>query len=153
LRRRKFHGAVAFVGIVPLVGVGLILVGLVLGARDLGFLRRGRVGWARVLGKSPTSMRINGRRVVRVELELELPGGGKHRLVASTHRHEYVGDEPREQVLYDPDRPDRGVVVDAIRRVQVMDDGTLAPRVPASVYLIAPTIVVAGYVVVAAFFL
>jgi Protein of unknown function (DUF3592) len=149
MRRRKFHQAVGFVLLVPAIGLVLAAIGLLLGRRELATLRNGTVAYGKVVSMTPTHVKINKRRVMKIELDVP-SASGTQRVTCRTHRSELAKDDALEQVIFPPDRPDRAVLVDALSRIGVGSEGQLVPRRSAALYFIVPSLAVASWVIAAA---
>lgn len=140
LRRRHFSAGVAFVTVVPVVGLSLALSGLALGLGRARLLREGRLGFAKLVGKRATGARVNGRPVVALRFRLEVPepespGGYRlagarstaHEFEVRTHETRPLEDEPFEAVVYDPRRPSRALALDVLP-VHVTPEGEFHAR-------------------------
>ena len=89
-----------------------------------------------------------------MKIELDVPSAsGTQRVTCRTHRIELATDDALEQVIFAPGRPERAILVDAMTRLKVGDDGQLAPRFPPALFFVAPGIAIAGSAIVAALLL
>lgn len=137
LRRRHFSAGVVFVIVLPAAGLGLALAGLALGFGRADLLRRGQLGFARLVGRRATGARVNTRPVHALRFRLEVPapeapagyrsaasGPTAHEFEVKTHETRRLEDEPFEAVVYDPERPSRALPLDLLP-VQVTEHGEI----------------------------
>jgi hypothetical protein len=114
LRPAPFPAAfVLFLFFFPAVGLGVILAGAPTRWRAHGLLASGALARGRVVKQEPTNTRVNRQPVVKYTFEFEA-GGTVHHAILRTHAAAAVLDEERERILYDPQRPERAVVVDSL---------------------------------------
>lgn len=138
MRRRHFGGGVVSVLIFPCVGLGFVLFTFPGGLRARRLLRIGLLGWGRLISREPTRMRVNKQPVYRLTFRFADPraalpggpyrGGGSeesgaagfkssgtsYQVVCKTHEVERVTDEDEEPLLFDPDHPERAVMLDSL---------------------------------------
>ncbi len=122
MRMAPFSGAIAIVGIMPwLVGVMMFVVGVFLGRKKLALLRVGAVSQGRVIKRSPTNTRVNGRTVYKHVVHFVSSQGQLAVAYGRTHRTELL--EAEEQlVLYDPQQPHRSYLVGLLPRTMRIGD-------------------------------
>lgn len=113
MRRDIFEWYLGFFFILPLIGVIFIVVGLTQGARAVRLLTYGQPGLAVLASKTPTSTRINNRRVYKFIFQFNDPSGRQFEAVAKTHKPEQMelDDQARAAILYNPSRPSDAVVL------------------------------------------
>jgi len=115
MRRRPMPAWLVLVACPHLIlGVVFACLGRRQGRRATHLLKHGATARAELLSKRRTLARVNNKPVYRFEFRFEDSSGNSHTIVAKTHRTELVEDEERELVLYDPERPERAVVVDTL---------------------------------------
>jgi hypothetical protein len=130
MRSTRFGGMVFLVLIFPGIGLAMAGVGLGMGLSSRGLLVSGEVGEASLVGQRATNTRVNGRRVIAYTFAFEGPMGRQEFTVKTTQR-EAVEGEASERVFYDPGRPSRAALLDAMPGApMVYPDGTLQPRRP-----------------------
>lgn len=113
MRRAWFGPEVAFVLVFPLAGLLLLFFSLRKGWRELRLLRRGKLALGTLVGKEATNVSVNKQRVMKLRFALETERGRQEVLV-KTHLTGAVEDEPRERILYDPERPERAAAWDLL---------------------------------------
>jgi hypothetical protein len=148
LRTAPFSAGMWFVAIFPLIGWGMIVAGLLRGRRHLRLLKTGRVAQGALVDKKPTSTRVNNRIVYKLTFEFSTPEGDRAQAVAKTHEPEHLEDESAEPLLYDPAKPWRACMLDAMPgRPRVGADGqiVLAGRARLIALLILPALTIAGH--------
>jgi hypothetical protein len=113
-RRAMFGPAAAIAGIFPLIGAVVLVVTLHNNRRHLRLLADGQLAQGRVVGREPTGTIVNNQRVYRYSIEYQDAGGRSHTLTTRTHLADRVEDQPSEALLYDPEDPASGVLLDAL---------------------------------------
>ncbi|MCB9934746.1 MAG: DUF3592 domain-containing protein [Planctomycetes bacterium] len=125
-----------FVGLFP--GLGLLFMGLGLrgNLRAVRVLKRGKLTRGKLVDKQPTNTRINNRMVYRFTFEFQDEHGRIYRVSGKTHHTELLEDEEQERLLYDPEHPDGGVLVDTLPgKPELSPDGDLRGANPGAVLL------------------
>ncbi|MBZ0136509.1 MAG: DUF3592 domain-containing protein [Planctomycetes bacterium] len=122
--------ALGFVGILvaifPAIGLIFMTIGLLRNARAAKLIGTGKLARGRLVLKEPTNTRINNRMVYRFTFEYEDEAGATHRVSGRTHHSHLLEDEETERLIYDPDNPDDGVLVDTLPgKPKVGDDGQI----------------------------
>jgi len=87
-RRKPFGPYVVTVGVLPAIGLTLILAGIVSGLRQRRLLRDGLPAAARLKEKVPLNMTSQGRTVYRLIFEFTAQNGGNGRVTARSSRYE-----------------------------------------------------------------
>lgn len=114
-RRTQFPCWTAlFVGIFPLVGGVMLLVGAVSGWRQIHLLATGRLAYARWINVTPTSTTVNDQPVLKYAFEFQAEDGQLHQGNSKSLPKAQLGDEASEPVLYLPAKPDRSMLLDAV---------------------------------------
>lgn len=147
LARAVFPPFVLFVLVFPLIGAAFIAVSLVMGLGRVRLLVVGKPAAGRVVEKVPTSTRINNRTVYRMTLAFTDERGAQQRAEVRTHQPDLLEDEARERLLYDPERPERIVALDALPGPVDADPlGGLRARHPGRTFwfLISPGVCLLG---------
>ncbi|HQK93642.1 MAG TPA: DUF3592 domain-containing protein [Armatimonadota bacterium] len=95
---------------------GVAMVGLSLAAarRAIWLLAHGATASGEVLQRKPTMSHVNGRTVIRHEVQFTDALGRPQRIWVSTHRTERMETPEGLTVLYDPACPERAVVLGAL---------------------------------------
>lgn len=115
------------VGIFPLTGLVMLLIGLRKGRRNARIVARGKITRGRMVDKQPTNVRVNKQTVYRYTFEFDGEDGQTHQITDKTHHTSLVEDEESERILYDPANPTAGRLVDTLPgRPKVNEDGTLS---------------------------
>jgi hypothetical protein len=148
MRRAEFGPEVAFALVFPVVGIVLVVLSLRSGRRQLRLLREGKLALGTLLGKEPTSFLVNKRRVMKLRFAIETDRGARHEVVVRTHLTEQVEDDPRERILYDPERPGEAVAWDLLPGAPQIDGtGALEPKglLGTLLVLVPPALAIAGH--------
>jgi hypothetical protein len=148
LRTAPFSAFMWFVAIFPLIGWGMVVAGLLRGRRHLRLLKTGRVAHGALVDKQPTNTRVNNQRVYKLTFEFQTPEGDTIRTVAKTHQPEHLEDESSEPLLYDPVKPWRACMLDAMPgRPRVGRDGRIVLGAPTRLIavLILPSLTIVGH--------
>ncbi len=136
----------AWVGLITMLFAlpGLIMIpfGLRGGLRRISLLANGHFARAKLVTKTPTTMKINDQTVYDFTFEFMTRDGRPGIIEGRTHETGRLEDEAHELILYPPDDPSRGVIYDTIPNAPIpMGDGSLAPIPPSSArVLIAPAL-------------
>jgi hypothetical protein len=150
LRRDASEGpAVLLVMIFPIVGLGLITFTMRQGLRQLRLLSHGRLALGTLISNEPTNVRINKRTVRKLRFAIETETRGRCEVEVRTHVPEKALDEPRERILYDPERPGMAASWDLLGPPGLDGSGELEPAgfLGAVVLLIPPALAVFGHLV------
>ena len=114
MRRDRFGPWAILIGILPAIGLAMVIACVRRGAVRLRLLRDGMAVPGQFAGKEPTNTRINEKIVYRVAMDYKVQDGSTHRAVVKTTAPEVLHDQAREAVLYDPARPDRALPIDGL---------------------------------------
>jgi hypothetical protein len=113
-RRRAIEAWGIFVAIFPGIGLVFMFLGLRGNARALRLLRIGKQARGRMVDKQPTNTKINKQTVYKYTFEYEDEAGTTHRITDKTHETGLVEDEATERLVYNPRKPDEGLLVDLL---------------------------------------
>jgi len=114
LRVRPFDAGPMLVVIFPLVGLGVMVPGLLMGHKANRLLATGMLGLGRLKSKEATNMKVNDRTVYKLTFEYEAHDGATYEVVAKTSNTENLTDDEYEGLLYDPYRPSYAVMMDSL---------------------------------------
>ena len=114
MRNAPFGPWVLLVLIFPVVGLAFVVPGLTSGWKSCRLLTEGVLAKARLTGKQRTNIQVNKQHVYKLIFQYTDRLGQNHQVETRTHRPEKLEDDSEEQVLYDPLRPARAVLVDAL---------------------------------------
>jgi len=95
-------------------GVVMVIVSLASGRGAIGLLAHGAVASGQVLQRKRTMSHVNNRPIYRYEVQFTDVVGRPQRVWASTHRTERMETPEGLTALYDPERPGRAVVLEAL---------------------------------------
>ncbi|HYC59172.1 MAG TPA: DUF3592 domain-containing protein [Thermoanaerobaculia bacterium] len=145
MRRAIFGPAVALVNIFPLIGLVLLIPATRTAFKRNRLLREGMLAQGKLIGKEPTNMTINDRRVFELQFEFTSRDGRRNIAKARTSDTARLEDESTEPLLYDPNDPSRAYVLDeAPARPELESNGDLRGRPVAAMFaLIIPVFVIA----------
>ncbi len=97
------------------------------GVLDARLLVHGRLAWGKLVRREETNVRVNRRRVIKLTFDFADESGHHHRVVARLHTPELLEDEREEPLVYDPARPARARLLDALPgRPRIGADGRVA---------------------------
>lgn len=147
MRRGMFGPFVAFVIVFPLIGFAIVYGSLVVGGKRNDLLRNGALAYGTLIGKRPTNVTVNKRRVFELTFTFTAQDGRQCEAKASSSITSKLEDEAQEPLLYDPNNPERAFLLDdAPARPQFNEIGELKGRpVAAIALLILPVIVLLGH--------
>jgi Protein of unknown function (DUF3592) len=147
LRRATFGPWLAFVGIFPLVGVGMFVPAILRGLKRNRLLREGLMAQGKLISKEPTNITINDRRLWELRYEFTARDGRRCEASARSTNTENLEDEATEPLLYDPGDPTRAFVLDEMpARPELEMNGELRGRPGRAIRaLILPAIVLGAH--------
>lgn len=126
-RRALFGPGAVIVFLVYLIVLLITVAAARRGARDARLLRDGVFVQARFLGATETGSSVDRRPVMALRFAFHGTDGAEHELVHETSRPAELTDEKRELVVYLPEAPQQGRVVDGLPDSVVADaSGALA---------------------------
>lgn len=151
MRRGHFGPLVLFVLIFPAIGLAFVFFALRSGWRRSRLLRNGEFTMGRLVGKEPTNVTVNKRRVYELTFEFISRDGQRREAKARTTDTQRLEDEAQEPLLYDPDNPSVAYVLDELpQRPSIDGTGELEGRFGAAIGLIIIPGIVIGANVLAA---
>jgi hypothetical protein len=125
-----------FVALFPALGLIFMVLGLRGNLRAVRVLRTGKLARGKLVEKQATNTRINNRTVYRLTFEFQDEQGRIYRVSGKTHITELLEDEELERLLYDPNHPEGGVLVDALPgRPEITPDGEIRGASPGATLL------------------
>lgn len=128
MRRAPFGLTVAFVFIFPAIGLALALASFWSGRKNVRLLVNGELAQGRLTDKSPTRTRVNNRTVFKMTFEFLDRNGQTRQAVAKTERPERLENNVFEPIFYDPQNPERVVLLDGLPGKQGFSEhGELMP--------------------------
>ncbi|MBM4184228.1 MAG: DUF3592 domain-containing protein [Gemmatimonadetes bacterium] len=142
---------IAFVFIIPLIGLALARGGLRGGFRARRLLSEGQLALGTLKTDESTSMQVNNKQVHRLTFQFVAEGGGTYQVVATTHEVDRLLDDAQEAIVYDPRHPADAVTLDDLPGHSVIDvrgnfeGGGLRGALVASLSLVIPTLTVVGH--------
>ena len=144
MRRDLLGPWAALAAIIPAAGLAMILAGLVKGRSHARLLRAGMAAAGRLVKKTATGARTNGRMVYRMTFEFKAKNGAPGSTTLRANRPERLEDDSRELVLYDPEDLRKAVLVDSLPgNLNVDDRGELTASRSIG-FLILPAIAILG---------
>lgn len=112
--RTLFPPWLVLVALLPLAALITAWCGLKTGLRRAWLLRHGRLTEGKLVAKEETSTRVNDQMVWKLTFSFRDDAGEAHQLSTRTHETAALEDEARERLLYDPGRPERAELLDAL---------------------------------------
>ncbi len=104
--------AVAFVFLIPLIGLVFVRSGLTHGLRARRLLSEGVLALGTLKSDEPTNVQVNSQTVHRLTFEFSATSGGTYEVVANTHDTRRLQDDPQESIVYDPRYPSDATLID-----------------------------------------
>jgi len=147
MRTAPFSAWLSLITIFPLIGFLVLYFATRSGVKRNHVLRTGVLTTGTLVGKEPTNMTVNKRRVWELTFEFTARDGRKCEAKAHSTDTERLEDEEHEALLYDPENPEKAWVLDeAPARPKVGPDGQLEGRPVAALFaLILPALVIGGH--------
>ena len=148
---------VAFVYLIPIVGLAFAMMGVRSGIRRRYLLSSGELALGKLKLKEPTNTKINNQTVYKYTFEFEVPGSGTYEATAKTHLQRKLEDEDFERLVYDPRDPNEATLLDelpcrpAIDSRGNFDTEGAGQIVLAAMNLVLPTATLAVYMAYAFF--
>lgn len=148
MRRAQFGPFALIVVIFPFIGFVFVYFAHKHGFRRIHLLRTGLLTTGRLVGKEPTNMTVNDRRVYELTYEFTARDGQKCKATASSSDTTKLEDDESEPLLYDPEDTTCAYLLDeAPSRPEIDGTGQLVGRpIPALLSAIIPGIVIAAHV-------
>ncbi len=149
MRRAQFGPWAIIVSIFPLIGFLILYFGGIKGGfKRTRLLRNGVFTHGKLVGKEPTNMTVNDRRVYELTFEFTSRDGRRCEATSRTSDPTRLEDEQQEPLLYDPEDPSRAYLLDeAPGRPEIDSLGEFRGRpVAAALSLILPAIVIGAHV-------
>jgi hypothetical protein len=146
-RAAIFPAPVGLVGLIPAVGLLLIVLGMRSGMNRNWLLANGRLAPGVLRSREATGATVNKRPVYKLTFDFQAANGRTFQAVARTHLVENLMDEAEELVLYDPRQPGRATLVDGLpMKVQFDERGVIVGHGrSARLALILPVLVIGGH--------
>jgi hypothetical protein len=141
---------IAFVFIIPLIGLAFVRSGLRSGLRARRLLAEGLLAQATLKSKEEMVARAD-KPVHRLVFEFEAHTGGTHEVVVTTNHSWRLEDDETERVVYDPRHPSDAVLLDELPGEPAIDargdfvTGGAAGMAIALLALALPTLTIAGH--------
>jgi len=105
---------ISFILIFPLTGLIIVLFGLAKGSVAAHLVRAGELTEGVLKSKTITPVRINNQPVYKLTFEFKARDGQQHQCVSKTHLPHKLEDNEKEKILYDPKKPEKAVLLDAV---------------------------------------
>jgi hypothetical protein len=112
MRATRVGLVIAFVFVIPLIGLAFVRSGLSSGLRARRLLAEGHLAHAVLESEEDTAMEVNQRPVRRLTFQFTADSGGTYAVVATTHHTGRLKDDESERVVYDPRHPSDAVLID-----------------------------------------
>lgn len=148
MRRGMFGPFVFIVTIFPFIGFVIVYFATKWGFRRAQLLRVGVLTTGKLIGKAPTNMTVNKRRVYELTFEFTSRDGRRCEAKARSSDTARLEDEHAEPLLYDPSDPSRAYLLDEVPgRPGIDGTGELVGRPVAGLLsMILPGIVIGANV-------
>jgi len=99
----------------PLIGIVQLIFAYLRGKKRIRLLQNGWLVFGKITGKERTNMKINNNRVYKFSFQFEA-NGATYTGITKTHKPGLLEDEAKERIIYDPNRPEKAMMVDALPR-------------------------------------
>ncbi|MSR20307.1 MAG: DUF3592 domain-containing protein [Gemmatimonadetes bacterium] len=103
---------IAFVFLIPLIGLAFVRSGLISGLRARRLLAEGQLALGTLKSDEPTNVQVNNQPVRRLRFEFTAADGGTYSVFADTHHASELMDDGQERLVYDPRHPRDAVLID-----------------------------------------
>lgn len=115
MRAGEFSAWILFI-MIPflLVGAGFLIFGLRKARKDIYLLQVGEVAYGNLVGKEPTSMKINKQTVYKLYFRFTAADGNTYDTVCKSHITHLLEDEEKEKLVYDPNAPEQALLLDSL---------------------------------------
>ncbi len=142
---------IAFVFVIPLIGLAFLRWGLRSGLRNRRLLAEGQLAFGSLVSDEDTSVQVNNQPVRRLTFEFTASSGGRYQVVASTHQATKLMDDAQEALVYDPRHPADATLIDDLPGHPTIDPrgdfetGGAREVLIALLNLVIPTATVVGH--------
>lgn len=100
-----------------LVGLGFTIFGLNKSFKEIYLLQVGSTALGTLIKKESTSTSINNQRVYKYTFEFTAQDGQKYKTICKTHITALLEDEKHEKLVYDPNNPEKALLLDSLPRL------------------------------------
>ncbi|NLF41173.1 MAG: hypothetical protein GX587_00590, partial [Bacteroidales bacterium] len=97
-----------------IVGLSFLYLGIKKSRRELQLIKTGEIAQGKLISKEFTSMRVNNNQVFRFRFEFKAKDGRKYKTSFKTHIPSGIEDEELEHLLYNPNEPEKAVLIDSL---------------------------------------
>jgi len=97
-----------------IIGLSFLYLGIRKSRRELQLIKTGEIAQGKLISKEHTSMRVNNNQVFRFRFEFKADDGRKYKTSFKTHIPSGIEDEELEYLLYDPNKPEKAVLIDSL---------------------------------------
>jgi hypothetical protein len=142
---------IAFVFVIPLIGLAFARAGLRSGLRARRLLAEGHLAQATLESEEDTALEVKEAPVRRLTFSFAASSGGTYQVSAMTHDTTRLRDEETERVVYDPRHPSDAVLIDDLPGSPEIDargefvSGGVGGLGRALLYLVVPTATIVGH--------
>jgi len=128
MHRTPFGPSVLMVLLFPLVGLGFLIPGLILGWKGDRLLANGKVAFGTFKSKEATKTEINHQTVYKLTFEFTTDTGETCQTTARSCEPNRLELEPQHEIVYDPLTPSYATLVDGLPGSPHIDDrGVIQP--------------------------
>ena len=142
---------IAFVFVIPLIGLAMARSGLRNGLRARRLLSEGQLALGTLESDESTGAHVNNRPVRRLRFEFTAADGARYSIFADTHHASELTDDEQERLVYDPRYPADAVLVDNLPGHPTINSrgdfevGGLQEVGLALLGLVVPTVTIVGH--------
>ena len=152
MRATTLPAFAATIIVFPLVGLLIAVGGFRDGMQKAGVMRDGKLTKGKLSSKRATTTRINNRTVFEMTFEFIDDNGRFHRAKVRTNHPEFLEDDPKENMLYEPRFPSKAVLLDALPgRLTTNESGDVLvanPFAPAAVMILPALVLVVNAIAI-----
>ncbi|HUJ11374.1 MAG TPA: DUF3592 domain-containing protein [Verrucomicrobiae bacterium] len=128
MRRTAFGPSTLIVLLFPLVGLGFLIPGLMLGWKGDRLLAHGKVAFGTFKSKEPTNTRVNNQTVYKLTFDFTTDTGETCQAITRSYQTAQFEDDQQHEIVYDPLTPSYATLVDCLPGSPRIDErGVIQP--------------------------
>ncbi|WP_144394434.1 DUF3592 domain-containing protein [Pleionea sediminis] len=114
LRRSPFSIWLSLIGLLPLTGVIMVILGIRKGIKASHLLANGILTTGKLTSKEPTNTTINDQRVYKLTFVFKDHNSRTHTVTEKTHQTRQLEDDDEERLVYLRDNPQKAIMFDSL---------------------------------------
>lgn len=137
MRRAQFPPITLVVLIFPLSGMVMMFFAMRRGLKSIRLLKNGVLTRGKLVAKKNTNIRVNNQPMYEYQFEFKDELGQTHVVKERSVENPELEDEALETLLYDPNNPEKGILIDNLPGAPVLDEnGRIEPAPHLAVFLV-----------------